>query len=581
MFLFFFILFILFQSNNNNINQIHFLLFFFFIYSDPKGAHVGQNYTEWFAPAKTIGQDESFVPPLLPNGYYKAQKEKIDADNAQKKLLQERKARIARRQAICELCDSAILTGRTILKNEEKSNNLKEKKGLVTLVKMTCNAIVENYKVEVPWMNCGHVSEQIWNHYDDKYVGNVKVPAKCQGECPKHKKVNFALVASLQNCQTLVGVTFCDAVQSLPIPLPRSQPHDGILETKPTTANACMHLGTLGCCDGLICDGLKWKRQCCEGLMCYKDSNAGPTCIQNIPSQQIQLPTPVVPVVKGIEASNHKSTWSEFGIPPAPQPALPAPHTSVQPGPVIQTLEPSNCECDCCQQKVDPCTSCPTDSTTTPVDLHFPIPSTPPTSTAMPPLAPCQNDPCDSGVDADLIFTMTGVDAGALTEDVKKSIVHLFSAILVVDDTRITLTDLANAQFDSSDTSNTSNNGNNGNNGNDDPVPTPPTSPTSPALIASPTVACTPPCQQEQQEQQEEQEEQEEQVVAAPIVIDASMAPIETAGQGSQTDTIVQNVRRRRLLMLDNLDLEKTPPAESAIPVPIVAPPQPLPTPYV
>ena len=59
------------------------------------------------------------------------------------------------------------------------------------------------------------------------------------------------------------------------------------------------------------------------------------------------------------------------------------------------------------------------------------------------------------------------------------------------------------------------------------------------------------------------------------------MAPIETAGQGSQTDTIVQNVRRRRLLMLDNLDLEKTPPAESAIPVPIVAPPQPLPTPYV
>ena len=81
----------------------------------------------------------------------------------------------------------------------------------MTLTQITCGSIVENYKVEVPWLNCDHVMDQMTKFYDDKYTGDVKVPAKCAGDCPETKQVNFALVASLQSCQSMTGITFCDA----------------------------------------------------------------------------------------------------------------------------------------------------------------------------------------------------------------------------------------------------------------------------------------------------------------------------------------------------------------------------------
>ena len=434
----------------------------------------------------------------MPSGYYKAQKEKIDAQNEKNALLKERNARILRRQGICELCDSAIVTGRTILKNEEKSESLQSKHGLVTLVKMTCSAIVENYKEEVPWMDCGHLSQQMWNHYDKKYVGDVKVPPKCDGGCPEQKKVNFALVASLQNCQTMVGVTFCDGeekdekgtVQDAAAAVAVSQPHDG-------------------------------------------------TLLEKI---QVQLPPPRPPLsiaTATATATSHKSTWSEFGIPPSPQPPLPTPtHALLQPGPVIQSLpsSSSSCDCDCCQQELDPCSECPT--TTLPAPISQAPPAPPPPS-PVPPLAPCQDDPCDSGVDADLIFHMTGVDAGKLTDEAKKSMVHLFSAVLVVDDSQITLTDLGDAHFQPLSA---------------DPLPTPP------AL----TLPLPPSQPSDSMEQQVVQQEQQSTVIE-PIIVQ-------------------QERPRRRLLMLDNLDLEKTVPAKSSIPVPIVAtlppsPPTSTPTP--
>ena len=160
------------------------------LFTDPGGAHVGANYTEWFRPAKIINEDQSFTPTtLLPIGYYAKQKEHVNEEKRKQVLKKERNLRIARRSSICELCDNAIITGRTILKNEELSSTLKEKKGLVTLVKITCNAMLTNYKEEVPWLDCDHIDKQMWSHYNDKYIGNVKIPSKCQNDCPKTKKV--------------------------------------------------------------------------------------------------------------------------------------------------------------------------------------------------------------------------------------------------------------------------------------------------------------------------------------------------------------------------------------------------------
>ena len=102
--------------------------------------------------------------------------------------------------------------------------------------------------------------------------------------------------------------------------------------------------------------------------------------------------------------------------------------TSVQPGPVIPPVAPEvpSCECECCQQKVDPCDACPSENEMAVV------------SKTPEPAAPCAEtvDPCEDNAPAtaDLIFKMKGVDSGALTQDIKQSILHLFSAMLIVDD---------------------------------------------------------------------------------------------------------------------------------------------------
>jgi hypothetical protein len=465
-------------------------------------------------------EGESFVPPLLPNGFYNQQKEKYDKIMTEKKLIQERKDRIQRRQSICELCDNALITGRTVLKNEEKSAALKREKGLVLLAKMTCNTIIQNYKVEVPWLNCDHVVDQMKNFYNGKYTGNVQVPPNCKGDCPEIKEVNFGLIASLQSCQTMIGVTFCDA----------QDPNDSNVE--------------------------KVKEE---------ESVLQPVQVQLPPPNPPVDPSPLLPIPT-------KKPRPHFGIPP--KPVVPAPTTpkqsvSIQPGPVVQPLE-SLCDCECCGKKEiydsPPCDDDPCSLTTKPAapplttpEQKAPVQAGPVVQSSEtscececckekvvynPP--PCDDDPCnEQSVSADLIFRVAGVDSGALTNDIKQSIIHLFSAMLMIDDSQITLEDLGNTKFNLASTKHA-------------PAPTTPTEVVPPTEQAVPQVTQVAPATRS--------------VISAPAL---QVLPNVLPDAKHTAEPIIVNLpsnlvyqqetitRRRRLVW----DLTATRPVKSAIPV--------------
>ena len=342
------------------------------------------------------------------------------------------------------------------------------------------------------------------------------------------------MVASLQTCETLTGINFCDKVEKV----------EKVENKKLTVGNG---------------DESELKKALLSvdaATTLTSIPHEGTTTAVNSNSIQVQIPPPN----PSTTPSKKKEDWSEFGIPPSPSsPPPPPPATSgaLIPGPVVAPLALPSCECDCCQLEVDPCQQCPdTSSPSQPLAPAIDTPINTPIDTPMPPLArePDTCDPCDPAIEAELIFRLTGVDSSVvLTNDVKQSIVHLFSAMLVVDDSHIMLTDLGNMQFQSSPLSQL------------DPLPTPPMPegvvPPEDVVTVEPITPVVMP-----------------EVLGAPVQAEA-VVPTEIDGDSieEKKEEEKKERRRRRLLMGDknNIDLDQTLPAQSAIPIPIVAAPLP------
>ena len=184
--------------------------------SHPNGGYVGSKYVEWVEPKVNATAPTTFVPPTVPTGYYshlKAQAEEISRTQQVHQLRQER---AKRRTHICEICDSAVETGRVIVKNEAKRGVYSEF-GLATFTSVICKNLRDGFPEELPHFECEGLRKHIVSYYDKKYMHEIEGHVErytadgtvFEKKLPG-KKVNAALASALQNCKTLMGIDFCD-----------------------------------------------------------------------------------------------------------------------------------------------------------------------------------------------------------------------------------------------------------------------------------------------------------------------------------------------------------------------------------
>jgi hypothetical protein len=176
-----------------------------------------KKYVEW-SQTRTASKIVSFSPVEVPEGYYRERKATLKSISESRTIDQQRLERRSRRKRICEICDSAVITGRVIVKNEAMSGGA-SKYGLAKFIDVICTNLKEGFPQELPNIECQALNEHVSSYYISKYVHEVKSAGgvykadktrfRSKGVT---KRVNIALASVLQNCKTLLGVDFCDDI---------------------------------------------------------------------------------------------------------------------------------------------------------------------------------------------------------------------------------------------------------------------------------------------------------------------------------------------------------------------------------
>ncbi len=420
--------------------------------SHPGGARVGQAYTEFFVPKMSRpSEPPTFRPPLVKTGYFEqrnkalAQQKKTDEDAATKK------ERIRARVGVCTLCDNAVRAGRIIVENEvhkgaATSNHIKPKgadqstslaradtKGLVTLVTTTCDLMTQNYRSEVPQLDCAKISSDILKYYDVKFEGNVRgarkiieqAGTKYQIHGPS-RRVNFALTAALQSCDTLFSIKFCDA------------------EGKPTAPAAGIPPPTI--------PQLPSEAAAVAAAVTMPDASLASTVFAAPPPAVVALPKMVT------RSSPDESATSALVATSTEAPSEPLP--SKASATVIAALGVEAIPAGGCDTSMPGCQPGAVVDTT--ASINDPLP-TPPKSFSSEPYDAatslsgsrsacscdcCENEPacaCASTevarepTEAKLDLFLEGVTAEDFSDDVTRSMKHMLSALLMLDDTAISI----------------------------------------------------------------------------------------------------------------------------------------------
>lgn len=179
----------------------------------------GQSYAEWESSTMTTAfSNHSYTPVQVPEGYYNKLKSKADSITLSLFSRKLRQARRSRRIRICQVCDSSVDTGRIIVRNEAVRGALKSK-GLVAFVDMICASLKDGFSAELDFLECDVLHKHIASYYDPKYVhtlhsnsGRYNEDGTTFARIGITRKVNIALASALQNCKSLLGLDFCDAV---------------------------------------------------------------------------------------------------------------------------------------------------------------------------------------------------------------------------------------------------------------------------------------------------------------------------------------------------------------------------------
>lgn len=176
---------------------------------------VSKGYFEWNSPRPSFPV-RLYAPAQVPKGYFSKLKEESKAVSSPMLSSRLRQSRRAKRVRICEVCDSAVETGRSIVRNEAAAGVLKNK-GLAELVKTVCVSLGNSFPEEVAHLQCNRLEKNIRDYYDPKYVQTLHSNSNRYIDdgtafelVGVTRRVNIALASVLQNCQTLLGLDFCD-----------------------------------------------------------------------------------------------------------------------------------------------------------------------------------------------------------------------------------------------------------------------------------------------------------------------------------------------------------------------------------
>ena len=359
--------------------------------SHPEGGHVGKSYTEFFVPKASDSSPKTYKPSLVSTGYFKNRNDRLEKRRQAELDAAERKERIHMRLGVCILCDNAVRTGRIIVENEvdRLKGESMNARGLVSLVETTCNLMTENYHAEVQNLNCGKVSAAVSKYYDAKFEGQVHGGGKVTEHGGmkyvikgKSRRVNFALTAALQSCSSLFGITFCDADSKI-----EDMPGSSASPTTPVQQQMA---------------GKEFVLESAPTITAQIASLSTPIAVSGDAS--------VAPPVGGCDTSMPDCqpgavvTTAASINDPLPSPPKSFSEGSISPAPASSKLQnnANPCNCDCCSKPKCACSSVET-------------------------------------TEAQFGVSLKGVSSKDITDDVVRSLKHMLSALLMLDDTAISI----------------------------------------------------------------------------------------------------------------------------------------------